>query len=56
MKSEEQQYGSSVSFRIPDFIADDGTVFSDIEVTVFSDGDVRDVVNLTKTLEGARAR
>jgi hypothetical protein len=56
MKNEEQQYASSVSFRIPDFIADDGTVFSDIEITIQTDGDVRGVVNLTKTLEGARAR
>jgi hypothetical protein len=41
---------SSVTLRVPDF-EHDGVVYSDIEVTVQSGGDMRDVVHLTKTLE-----
>ena len=50
MKKNEEPQGS-ISFRVPDFVSDDGTVFSDIEITICSDGDVRGVVNLTKALE-----
>jgi hypothetical protein len=46
--------GSSLTIRIPDFVSDDGTVFSNIEITIYSDGDVHDAVNLTKTLERAK--
>ncbi len=43
---------NGVSFRVPDFIGDDGTVYSDIEITIQSDeGDIRDAVQLAKTLE-----
>jgi hypothetical protein len=49
-KNEEPQE-SSVSLRVPDFVGEDGVVYSDIEITVESEGDVRDVLNLTKTLE-----
>jgi hypothetical protein len=52
-KNEEMQCASSVTFRVPNFVSEDGTVFSDIEITISSDGDLRDVVNLTKTLEEA---
>jgi hypothetical protein len=46
----------SVSFRIPDFVAEDGTVFTEIEVTVQSDdGDLLDVVRLVETLERPRS-
>jgi hypothetical protein len=42
---------SSVSFRVPDFVGEDGVVYSDIEVIVEMDGDIRDTVHLVKTLE-----
>jgi hypothetical protein len=42
----------SVTFQIPDFVAEDGTVFSEIEITIQSDdGDMHDAVRLAKTLE-----
>jgi hypothetical protein len=50
-KNEEPQGSSCVTFRVPDFVGEDGVVYSDIEITIESDGDVRDAVNLTKTLE-----
>ena len=47
---------SSVSFRIPDFIGDDGTVYSEIEITILADdGDIHDAVRLVKTLERPRS-
>ena len=51
-KNEEQtQSTSSVSLRVPDFVGEDGVVYSDIEVIVDMDGDIRDTVQLVKTLE-----
>ncbi len=47
---------SGVSFRIPDFVGDDGTVYSEIEITIQSDdGDMHDAVQLVKTLERPRS-
>jgi hypothetical protein len=51
-KNEEPtQPVSSVSFRVPDFVGEDGVVYSDIEVIVEMDGDIRDAVQLVKTLD-----
>jgi hypothetical protein len=51
-KTEEQtQSTSSVNFRVPDFTDEDGVVYGDIEVVVEIDGDIRDTVQLVKTLE-----
>lgn len=51
-KNEEQmQSTSSVNFRVPDFVGEDGVTYSDIEVIVEMDGDIRDTVQLVKTLE-----
>ena len=47
MKNEQ----SSVTFRAPDFIDADGVEYTDIEVIVEMDGDIRDAVHLVKTLE-----
>ena len=49
--------GSSVSFRVPDFVGEDGTVFSEIEVIVQSDddGDIHDAVRLVETLQRPRS-
>jgi hypothetical protein len=47
MKNEQ----SSVVFRVPDFIDADGIEYTDVEVIVEMDGDIRDTVNLVKTLE-----
>ncbi len=47
MKNEQ----SSVVFRVPDFTDADGIVYTDIEVIVEMDGDIRDTVQLVKTLE-----
>jgi hypothetical protein len=48
MSSEQK---SSVTFRVPDFIDADGIEYTDIEVIVEMDGDIRDTVPLVKTLE-----
>lgn len=50
-KSEEPQETGSVSFRVPDFTDEDDVTYSDIEVIVEMDGDIRDTVQLVKTLE-----
>ena len=50
-KNEEKQGTSSVSFRVPDFVGEDGVEYTDIEVIVEIDGDIRDAVHLVKTLE-----
>jgi hypothetical protein len=50
-KKEEPQGTSSVSFRVPDFVGEDGVEYTDIEVIVEIDGDIRDAVHLVKTLE-----
>jgi hypothetical protein len=47
MKNEQ----SSVVFRVPDFIDSDGIAYTDIEVIVEMDGDIRDTIQLVKTLE-----
>jgi hypothetical protein len=48
MKNEQQ---SSVVFRVPDFVDAGGVVYTDIEVIVEMDGDIRDTVQLVKTLD-----
>ena len=50
-KNEEPQGTGSVSFRVPDFVGEDGVEYTDIEVIVEMDGDIRDAVHLVKTLE-----
>jgi hypothetical protein len=50
-QKEEPQRTSSVSFRVPDFVDADGIAYSDIEVVVEVDGDIRDTVQVVKTLE-----
>jgi len=40
----------SVTFRVPDFVGDDGTVYSDIEITIVSEI-IHDAAQLAKTLE-----
>jgi hypothetical protein len=50
-KNEQLNGSSSVSFCVPDFVGEDGVVYSDIEVVVEMDGDIRDAVQLVKTLE-----
>ncbi len=47
--SKEQT--SSVVFRVPYFIDADGIEYTDIEVIVEMDGDIRETVQLVKTLE-----
>jgi hypothetical protein len=42
---------SSVVFRVPDFVDSDRIAYTDIEVVVEMDGDIRDTVQLVKTLE-----
>jgi hypothetical protein len=50
-KKKEPQGTSSVSFRVPDFVGEDGVEYTDIEVIVEMDGEIRDAVELVKTLE-----
>jgi hypothetical protein len=42
---------STVTFTVPNFIDADGISYTDIEVIVEMDSDVRDTVQLVKTLE-----
>jgi hypothetical protein len=49
-KNEEPQ-GSSVSFRVPDFVGEDGVAYTDIEVIVEMDGDIRDTADVAETLQ-----
>jgi hypothetical protein len=52
MKNEMQ---SSVVFRVPDFVDADGISYTDIEICIeMEGGDIRDTVNLVKTLERPR--
>jgi hypothetical protein len=48
MKNEMQ---SSVVFSAPDFVDDDGIKYTDIQVVVEMDGDIRETAQLVKTLE-----
>jgi hypothetical protein len=50
-KNEEPQGSSSVTFRVPDFVDADGIEYTDIEVIVEMDGDIRDTANLAETLQ-----
>jgi hypothetical protein len=47
MKNEQ----SCVTFRVPDFVDADGIEYTDIEVIVEMDGDIRGTVGFVKTLE-----
>jgi hypothetical protein len=47
---------SSVIFRVPDFVDADGIEYTDIEVIVEMDGDIRDTVQLFKTLRASHWR
>ena len=49
-KKEEPRGTSSVSFRVPDFVGEDGVEYTDIEVIVEMDGDIRDTVNIAESL------
>jgi hypothetical protein len=48
---EMSEQNSSVTFSVPDFVDADGIQYTDIEVIVEMDGDIRDTVQLVKTLE-----
>ncbi len=50
-KNEEPQGTSSVSFRVPDFVGEDGVEYTDIEVIVEMGGDIRDAANLADSLQ-----
>jgi hypothetical protein len=47
MKTEQ----SSVVFRVPDFIDADGIEYTDIEVNMEMDGDIRSTAHLAETLQ-----
>jgi hypothetical protein len=42
---------SQVTFRVPDFVGEDGTEYTDIEVIVEMDADIRDTANLAEKLQ-----
>jgi hypothetical protein len=50
-KKEEPQGTSSVSFRVPDFVGEDGVEYSDIEVVVEMDGGIRETANFAEALQ-----
>jgi hypothetical protein len=47
--SKEQT--SSIVLHMPDFIDSDGIEYTDIEVVVEMDGDIRDTVQVVETLQ-----
>jgi hypothetical protein len=49
-KNEETHATSRVSFRVPDFVGEDGIEYTDIEVIVEMDGAIRDTVKLVDAL------
>jgi len=50
--AEQTQRTCSVTFRVPDFVGEDGIDYTGIEVIVEMDGDIRDAVNLAESLQG----
>jgi hypothetical protein len=43
---------SSVTFRVPDFVGEDGVMYSDIEVSVeMESSDIRSTATLAQTLQ-----
>jgi hypothetical protein len=42
---------SSVSFRVPDFVDADGIEYTDIEVVVEMDGDIRETANVAEAMQ-----
>jgi hypothetical protein len=42
---------SSVTYHVPDFIDSDGIEYTDIEVVVQMESDIRSTANLAKTLD-----
>lgn len=47
---------NSVEFRVPDFLGEDGVEYTDIEITIQSDGgDMQDALRLAETLEHPRS-
>jgi len=50
-KNEEPKATSIVSFRVPDFVGEDGVEYTDIEVIVEMDGDIRDATKLADSLQ-----
>jgi hypothetical protein len=42
---------SSVTFRVPDFVDADGISYTDIEIIVELESDIRSAAKLVKTLE-----
>jgi hypothetical protein len=50
-QKEEPQGASSANFRVPDFVGEDGVEYTDIEVIVEMDGDIRDTADVAETLQ-----
>jgi hypothetical protein len=51
LKNEEPQGTSSVTFRVPDFVDADGIEYTDIEVIVEMDSDIRSTTKIAQALE-----
>jgi len=50
-KNEEPQATSSVSFRVPDFVGEDGVEYTHIQVIVEMDGGIRDTASVAEALQ-----
>jgi hypothetical protein len=50
-KNEEPKGSSGVTFRVPDFVDDDGIEYTDIEVIVEMEGGIRDTANVVEALQ-----
>ena len=50
-KNEEPRGASSVSFRVPDLVGEDGVEYTDIEVVVEMDGDIRETADVAQALQ-----
>jgi len=49
-KNEEPRGATSVSFRVPDFVGEDGIEYTDIEVIVEMEGGIRDTAKVAEAL------
>ena len=50
-KNEQTQGTSSVCLRVPNFVGEDGVEYTDVEVVLEMDGDIRDTVNIAESLQ-----
>jgi hypothetical protein len=50
-RNEERKGSSSVTFRVPDFVGEDGIEYTDIQVVAEMGGGIRYTADIADTLE-----